>query len=162
MHNSLSKTLCSQSNFHWRSSRKTFGGKYLLSIFLQIWTGDKWKIHILVKLRGEICYTVYFNKIKILMGNHFFRYFKKNLGTRLTLFRMGFFGAVHGWSGAFLPPIPKICHTYPTMIKRGTVIPYLRKIQKIYKSCHTSLEFCWHQHFFTGNQQILLRQEIQI
>ena len=23
-------------------------------------------------------------------------------------------------------------------------------------------EFCWHQHFFTGNQQILLYQEIQI
>ena len=27
-------------------------------------------------------------------------------------------------------PLPKICHTYPKMIKLGTVIPYLKKIQK--------------------------------
>ena len=26
---------------------------------------------------------------------------------------------------------PKICHTYPTMKELGTVIPYLKKIQKI-------------------------------
>ena len=60
----------------------------------------------------------------------------------LTLFRMGFFGAAHGWGGGFLPPLPKIHHTYPTMMKLGTVIPYLRKIQKMYKSCDTFLEFC--------------------
>ena len=29
----------------------------------------------------------------------------------LTLFRMGFFGAAHGWGGAKRPPVPKICHT---------------------------------------------------
>ena len=29
-------------------------------------------------------------------------------------------------------PLPKICHTYPTMMELGTVIPYLKKIQKIY------------------------------
>ena len=52
----------------------------------------------------------------------------------LTLFRKGFFGAAH---------------TYPTMVKLGTVIPYLRKIQKMYESRDTSLEFCWHQHFFS-------------
>ena len=79
----------------------------------------------------------------------------------LTLFRMGFFGAAHGWDGG-LPPIPKICHAYPTMIKLGTFIPYPKKIQKIYESRDTPLEFCWHPHFFTGNQQILLYQEIQI
>ena len=59
-------------------------------------------------------------------------------------------------------PLPKICHTYPTMMKLGTVIPYPKKIQKIYESRDTPLEFCWHQDFFTGNQQILLYQEIQI
>ena len=80
----------------------------------------------------------------------------------LTLFRMGFFGAAHGWGVGFLPPLPKIRHTYPAMMKPGTVIPYLRKIQKIYQSRDTSLEFCWHQHFFTGYQQILLHQEIHI
>ena len=34
----------------------------------------------------------------------------------------------------FWPPLPKIRHTYPKMMKPDTVIPYLRKIQKIYKS----------------------------
>ena len=64
--------------------------------------------------------------------------------------------------GAFWPLLPKICDTYPTMMKLGTVILYLRKILKIYKSRHTSFEFCWNQHFFTGNHKILLHQEIQI
>ena len=61
----------------------------------------------------------------------------------LTLFRMGFFGAAHGMGGAGKKaPLPKICHTYPAMMKLGTVIPYLRKIQKMYKSRDTFLEFC--------------------
>ena len=60
------------------------------------------------------------------------------------------------------PALPKICHTYPTMMKLGAVIPYLKKIQKIYESRDTPPDFCWHQHFFIGNQQILLYQEIQI
>ena len=59
-------------------------------------------------------------------------------------------------------PLPKICHTYPTMMKFDTVIPNPKKIQKIYESHDTPLSFCWHQHFFTKNQQILLYQEIQI
>ena len=67
---------------------------------------------------------------------------------------MGFFGAAHGRSvrGGL----------YPTMMKLGTVIPYLRKTQEIYKSHDTSLEFCRYQHFFTRNQKILLHQEIQV
>ena len=59
-------------------------------------------------------------------------------------------------------PHPKICHTYPAIMKLGIIIPYLKKIQKIYESLDTFLESCWHQHFFTGNQQILIFQEIQI
>ena len=47
---------------------------------------------------------------------------------------MGFFGAAHGWD--------KFCHTYPTRMKLGTVIPYLKKFQKLYESCDTPLEFC--------------------
>ena len=74
----------------------------------------------------------------------------------LTPFRMGFFRAAHGWA------LPKICHTYPTMMKLGSVIPYPKKVQKIYESGNAPLEFCWHQHFLTRNQQILLYQEIQI
>ena len=57
---------------------------------------------------------------------------------------MGFLAAAHGWEGGggLVNPLPEICHTYPTLIKLGTVIPYLRKILKIYKSHDTSLEFC--------------------
>ena len=82
---------------------------------------------------------------------------------------MGLFWAAHGYGGEGggqkgHPPslISNICHTYSTMVKLGTLIPYLKKIQKIYKSHDTTLEFCQHQQFFTGNQQILLYQEIQI
>ena len=59
----------------------------------------------------------------------------------LTIFMMGIFGAAHGWGRAKRPPLPEICHTYPAMMKRGTVIPYLKKIQKIYKSRDTHPEF---------------------
>ena len=58
------------------------------------------------------------------------------------------------------PPLPKICHTYSTIMNLGTVILHLKKFQKDYESHEIPLEFCW--HFFTGNQQILLYQEIQI
>ena len=61
----------------------------------------------------------------------------------LTLFRMGIFEAVHGsGDGCKKAPLSKICHTYPTMIKLGTVIPYLKKIQKMYESRDTHPEFC--------------------
>ena len=83
----------------------------------------------------------------------------------LTLFRMYFFGTSYRWvgeGGAKGYTLPKICHTYPAMMKLGTVIPYLRRICKIYESRDKPLEFCWHQYFSTKNQQILLYQEIQI
>ena len=55
---------------------------------------------------------------------------------------MGFLGVAHGLGGPFWPSIPKICHIYPTMMKLDTVIPYLREIQKIYKSQDTPHDFC--------------------
>ena len=60
----------------------------------------------------------------------------------LTLFRMGFFGAADGWGGGKKAPLPKICHTYPTMMKIVIVIPYPKKFQKINESHDTPLEFC--------------------
>ena len=74
---------------------------------------------------------------------------------------MGFFMAAHGWRSK-KTPFPKICLTYPTMMKVGRVIHYLGKIWKIYKSHDTPIEFCWYQYFLTGNQQLMLYQEIQI
>ena len=62
----------------------------------------------------------------------------------LILFRMGFFGTAHGWEGGRGqkgPPSLKSV-THPTIIKLGTVIPYLKKIQKLYESLDTPLEFC--------------------
>ena len=44
--------------------------------------------------------------------------------------------------GGGKPLLPKICHKYPTMMKLGTVIPYLKKIQKINELCDTPPEFC--------------------
>ena len=55
---------------------------------------------------------------------------------------MGFFGAAHGYpicgqGRGKRPSFPKICDTYPTMMKLGTLIPYLKKIQEIHKSPDT-------------------------
>ena len=51
---------------------------------------------------------------------------------------MGLFGAAHrrGQAGPKRPS-----YAYPTIIKFGTVIPYLKKIQKTYKSLVTPLSF---------------------
>ena len=59
--------------------------------------------------------------------------------TSLTLFRMGLFGTTHGWGRGQKEPLPKICHTYPTMMKLGTVIPYPKKIQTIYQTRENTL-----------------------
>ena len=61
----------------------------------------------------------------------------------LTLFRMGLFGAAHGSrrGGGKGPYFSKICHTYSTMMKLGTVtLP--KEDPKIFKSSDTTLEFC--------------------
>ena len=55
---------------------------------------------------------------------------------------MCLFGNAHGWGGVKKVPLAKICHTYSTMMKRGTVIPYLNKTPKIYESCDIPLELC--------------------
>ena len=56
---------------------------------------------------------------------------------------MGIFRAAQGWAGGQkAPPLPKICHTYPTMMKLDTGIPYVMKIQKIYESRDTHPDFC--------------------
>ena len=59
-----------------------------------------------------------------------------------TLFRIGLFGAAHRWGGGKKATLPKICLTYPTIMKLGTVIPYLNKTQNVYESHNTPLEFC--------------------
>ena len=40
------------------------------------------------------------------------------------------------------PSFLKTCHANPTMMNPGTVVAYLKKTQKIYKSRDALLEFC--------------------
>ena len=86
----------------------------------------------------------------------------QNNSFHVTLFRMGLFGAAHGLVGGGAKRLPLLitCHTHPTLRKLGTVISYLKKIQKTHKSSDTPLDS--HQHFFTENQQFLVYQEIQV
>ena len=60
-------------------------------------------------------------------------------------FQDGLFRGCSQMRGAFLLPLPKIRHANPTMMKLGTVRPYLRNIQKMYKSRGARLGFYWHQ-----------------
>ena len=60
----------------------------------------------------------------------------------------------------FGPTINPLSH--PSYIDETWVIRYLNKIRKIHKSRDTLLELCWHQHFFTENQQVLVYQKIQV
>ena len=64
----------------------------------------------------------------------------KNEAINLTLFRIGFFWDAHGWGGK--TPLSEICHTYPAMMKPGTVILYQKKIKKVYESHDLPFEFC--------------------
>ena len=52
------------------------------------------------------------------------------------------FSSRRRWEGAKRHPLHKIGHTHPAMMKLATVIPYLKKLQKIYESRDTPLEFC--------------------
>ena len=62
-------------------------------------------------------------------------------------------GPFRGCSPMGMTNVPSSLKSYLTIMKPGTVIPYLKKIQQIYQSRDTPLEFCWHQRF-TGNQQL--------
>ena len=64
-------------------------------------------------------------------------------GKMSTLYRMELFRAAWGWGGGSKGfPLFKFCHTYPAMMKIGTVVPYLKKIQKFsnqVKSIHVKI-----------------------
>ena len=56
---------------------------------------------------------------------------------------MDFLGAAHGWGWSTnAPPAPlKMCHTYRAIMKLDTVIPCLKKIQKIHNSRDAATSF---------------------
>ena len=57
---------------------------------------------------------------------------------------------------------PKICFTYPTMMKLSTVIPYLKKIKKTYESRVTHLLTSADNNIFSPEMLYNLYQEVQI
>ena len=66
-----------------------------------------------------------------------------DLKKMLILFRVGILGTAHGLGGGESVKksiLPKICDIYPTIMKLGTDVTYLKKIQKLYKSRDTFLE----------------------
>ena len=65
--------------------------------------------------------------------NHLFFTLNIFLYLPLTLFRMALPEAAHGWGEEHKGPFPKMFETNPIMIKLGTVIPWLKNIQKPYK-----------------------------
>ena len=53
---------------------------------------------------------------------------------------MGIYGAARRCGGDQKgPPLMKTCHTYPAMMKLDAVIPYTKKIQKVYEHVTHSL-----------------------
>ena len=55
-----------------------------------------------------------------------------NQETYLNPVQDGLFWGCSRMGGTKRPPLPKICHAYPTMMKLRIVVPYLKKIQKLY------------------------------
>ena len=67
----------------------------------------------------------------------------KNIETVLTLFRTSFFRLLTDGEGAKKTPhLPKICHTYPTMMKLGGNYTLPKEETKNYDPHDTPLEFC--------------------
>ena len=54
---------------------------------------------------------------------------------------LGLYRAAYGWEEGKKVPHPKICRTHPKKAKPGTVIPYLKEIQKKYESFYTLPDF---------------------
>ena len=107
---------------------------------------------------------VHFNNVVLIETKFFLENFSEILKEANSRTLFGFYDQPirDGLFRGCWPPIENICHTYLTLMKLGTLTPCLKKIQKIHKSRDTPLEFSWHQHFFTENQQVLVYQEIQV
>ena len=64
--------------------------------------------------------------------------------------------------GVKRPPLPEIYHTFPTKMKLGTVISYLKKTQKIDESHDTPLEFCWLSIFHRKSANLAISENTNI
>ena len=107
--------------------------RYILNIFFTCSKIEGLRRFLSVALSGISLHTFVENGISK-DEKKLFQLLSKKAGV-LNLFRMDLFGAVHRWRRKV--PLPKICQTYPTMMKLGTLITYLKKIKKMYKSHET-------------------------
>lgn len=60
----------------------------------------------------------------------------------LALFRMNLYETAPERNEAPTPPPLNICYTDPITMKPGTLIPYLKNVQNLYKSRDIFLKFC--------------------
>ena len=60
----------------------------------------------------------------------------------INLIQDGHFRGCSQIGGVKKASLLKIFDTYPTIMKLGTIIPYVKKIQELYESRDTPLEFC--------------------
>ena len=115
--------------------RKCYSTQYCLLAMLEKWKSavDKGKsfVSLLIDLSKAFDCLSHEHLLAKLHAYGFSIVSLRLIHSYLTLFRMGIYGAVHGWSEAKKAPLPNICHTFPAMMKLGTVIPYLKKIHKI-------------------------------
>ena len=63
------------------------------------------------------------------------------LAYKKTYSGWAFFGLLTDRGGK-RPSLPNICYTCPTIMKLGTVLPQLKRIQIMYKSLDTPFVFC--------------------
>ena len=75
-----------------------------------------------------------FSGVSAKLSKHYYLNFPGKYSFFLSFSGWVFSGMLTDRTAKMNPPFPKICHTYPTMMKFNTVITYLTKIQNIYKS----------------------------
>ena len=107
------------------------GNYYFLNIFNSISTSEKYRQK--TQLDSKMWLFVIFS-----LGG-------LDLKSFINPIQDGLFWGCSRMEGGKKVPLPKVCHTYLTIMKLATVIPYLKEIQKIYESRDTPLKFRWHQ-----------------
>ena len=121
---------CFRSKYLQKQTPEVFYKKYILKNFVKF-TGKYpcRSLSFLTKLQGSSCNFIDKETLAQLFSCELNERFQKTFFTE------------------YLPEklpkssLLKIFHTYPPMMEVGTVIPYLKKIQKLYESCDTTFEF---------------------
>ena len=82
-------------------------------------------------------HTIWWNHYSFILAFTILDFFTVCFSFHFNSMQDGLFRGILRMGRAKYPPPSKICHTYPTMMKLGTVIPYLKKIKNIWIRWHT-------------------------